>query len=79
MSAIIPSLTSRKGVAASGHTYDTETYRSVWETRLLRWCAWCWSRSRERRALAELDDRLLVDIGVTPQQATAEADKPFWK
>jgi uncharacterized protein YjiS (DUF1127 family) len=37
------------------------------------------SRSRQRRALADLDDRLLRDIGVTAYDATQEADKPFWR
>jgi uncharacterized protein YjiS (DUF1127 family) len=35
-------------------------------------------RSRQRRALAELDERLLRDIGVTSAQASREAAKPFW-
>jgi uncharacterized protein YjiS (DUF1127 family) len=35
-------------------------------------------RSRQRRALAELDDRLLRDIGLTRAQAEREAAKPFW-
>ncbi len=35
-------------------------------------------RSRQRRALAELDDRMLCDIGVTRLQAQREAAKPFW-
>jgi len=39
----------------------------------------CLSRSRQRRALAELDDRLLRDIGVTAYDATHEASKPFWR
>jgi uncharacterized protein YjiS (DUF1127 family) len=29
--------------------------------------------------LAELDDHFLKDVGVTRQQAIAEAAKPFWK
>ncbi len=37
------------------------------------------SRSRQRRALSELDDRLLRDIGVTPHSAAQEAGKPFWR
>jgi len=36
-------------------------------------------RTRERAALAALDDRLLEDIGLTRAQARAEADKPFWQ
>jgi uncharacterized protein YjiS (DUF1127 family) len=35
-------------------------------------------RGRQRRALAELDDRLLRDIGVTFEQARREAARPFW-
>jgi uncharacterized protein YjiS (DUF1127 family) len=35
-------------------------------------------RSRQRRSLAELDDRMLRDIGVTRSQAEREAAKPFW-
>jgi uncharacterized protein YjiS (DUF1127 family) len=35
-------------------------------------------RSRQRRALAELDDWLLRDIGLTRAQAEHEAAKPFW-
>ena len=37
------------------------------------------SRSNERRRLAEFDDRLLKDIGVSRADAWKEANKPFWK
>ncbi|UYN95032.1 MAG: DUF1127 domain-containing protein [Enhydrobacter sp.] len=33
---------------------------------------------RSRRQLAELDDRLLRDIGLDRARARAEADKGFW-
>lgn len=36
-------------------------------------------RSRQRRALARLDARLLRDIGVSPEQARRETTKPFWR
>jgi uncharacterized protein YjiS (DUF1127 family) len=39
-------------------------------------------RTRQRRALrrlAERDDYLLKDIGVSQQEAFREADKPFWR
>lgn len=36
-------------------------------------------RRRQRQALLELDDHLLDDIGLTREQATKEARKPFWK
>jgi uncharacterized protein YjiS (DUF1127 family) len=35
-------------------------------------------RARQRRALAELDDQLLDDIGLTRSEARREAGKPFW-
>ena len=39
----------------------------------------CHSRSRQRRQLLLLDDRLLQDIGLTWEQAKQEARKPFWQ
>jgi len=36
------------------------------------------ARSRDRRRLAEMDERLLADIGLDPVQARAEANKPWW-
>ena len=33
---------------------------------------------RQRRALADLDDSRLQDLGLTRAQARAEADRPFW-
>ena len=36
-------------------------------------------RRRQRHALAELDDHLLDDVGLSPEQARREAAKPFWK
>jgi uncharacterized protein YjiS (DUF1127 family) len=39
-----------------------------------------WSqRAQQRRALAELDDRFLKDVGISKAAAAAEASKPFWK
>ena len=35
-------------------------------------------RHRQSRALAELDDRLLDDIGITRSRAMNEANKPLW-
>ena len=36
-------------------------------------------RRRQRLALAEMDDRLLADIGVSRAQALREAGKPCWQ
>jgi uncharacterized protein YjiS (DUF1127 family) len=39
-----------------------------------------WSeRTRQRRQLAALDDRILKDIGLTRADVTSEFDKPFWR
>ena len=51
--------------------------RSRWciASRLLR----LYDRQQQRRALRELDDRMLSDIGISRHQASEEARKPFWK
>jgi uncharacterized protein YjiS (DUF1127 family) len=38
-----------------------------------------YERSRQRRRLARLDDRLLCDIGLDRVTAMEEASKPFWR
>jgi uncharacterized protein YjiS (DUF1127 family) len=39
----------------------------------------CVERARQRHALAELDDRLLQDVGLTRDDVTSEVEKPFWR
>jgi uncharacterized protein YjiS (DUF1127 family) len=73
---------SRRAILIAGLSASRECgvpQRLFWGTRLWHWCAWCSSRSRQRAALWRLDDRLLDDIGVTRQQANAEAAKPLWE
>jgi uncharacterized protein YjiS (DUF1127 family) len=36
-------------------------------------------RQRQRHDLAQLDDRMLRDIGITRIDAEREAYKPFWR
>ncbi|MDR3517119.1 MAG: DUF1127 domain-containing protein [Azospirillaceae bacterium] len=36
-------------------------------------------RIEQRRQLAELDERMLRDIGVSAADVVGEVDKPFWK
>ena len=36
------------------------------------------ARGRQRQHLAELDARLLDDVGLTTKQVTHEISKPFW-
>lgn len=43
-------------------------------TRILGWI----QVAAERRRLAELDDRMLRDIGVVREDAKVEAARPFW-
>lgn len=45
-----------------------------WRQAVILWV----TRRRERLALAELDDRLLRDIGVDRLMALHEAGRPFW-
>ena len=42
---------------------------------LVTWSA----RSRQRRALAGLDDAMLKDIGLSRADIAFEAAKPFWR
>jgi uncharacterized protein YjiS (DUF1127 family) len=45
----------------------------------LVWLRAALARWRERRALEELDDRALRDMGIGRSQALVEAAKPFWR
>ena len=36
-------------------------------------------RCRQRTALADLDDRLLDDVGLSREEARREIAKPFWE
>jgi uncharacterized protein YjiS (DUF1127 family) len=47
-------------------------------TRLLDMAMSWRDRARQRRHLAELDDRLLRDIGVSRAEVENEISRPFW-
>jgi uncharacterized protein YjiS (DUF1127 family) len=54
----------------------------LWLNPLAQWIAAAnqmYSRRCQRRALLELDDDRLADIGVSRQQAEQEARKLFWQ
>ena len=53
------------------------TWTAGWLAVLGYWVV----RSHTRKALADIvdDDHMLEDIGVTRQDASREAAKPFWK
>jgi uncharacterized protein YjiS (DUF1127 family) len=43
------------------------------------WCLLCVQRAEQRKRLAELDERMLKDVGITPRQAADESAKPWWR
>ncbi len=43
------------------------------------WAVTAHERSRQRRALAAMDDHLLKDIGLTRADIFRETTKPFWR
>ncbi len=38
-----------------------------------------WQSNRERQRLADLDPRLLRDMGIDPMAAAHEVERPFWQ
>lgn len=38
-----------------------------------------WQSNRERQRLADLDPRLLRDMGIDPMAAAHEIERPFWQ
>jgi uncharacterized protein YjiS (DUF1127 family) len=59
-------------------TRSTDSWRDIAHAALRLIATWR-ARSRQRQALASLDDRLLRDIGITRGQAEHECSKPFWR
>lgn len=53
----------------------TAPFLAALMARLRLWAA----RRRQRHRLAELDDYLLADIGLSREEAAAEVSKPFWQ
>ena len=45
---------------------------------IARWMLRSVALYQERRALSEMDDRMLGDIGLTRAQARRESDRGFW-
>jgi uncharacterized protein YjiS (DUF1127 family) len=43
------------------------------------WMFQCAARAGQRRALRQLDGRLLRDVGLTPAQVAIEARKSAWR
>ena len=66
----IPAVTLSRVAAFSGPSIVTAL--------LARLFAWHHA-ARSRALLAELDDRLLADIGLSRADAMRECEKPFWR
>ena len=53
--------------------------QATWRSELSAWIRLCLARRRQRRALGQLDERLLADVGLTRQQAAREARRACWR
>ena len=62
---------------SSAGTVGASALRLV--ARAAHWLGYLHDRARERRYLAELDDRLLRDIGLSRADVAHELSKPFWR
>lgn len=47
--------------------------------RLIDWLLAAMERSRQRRALASLNEDQLRDIGLSRSDVAGETEKPFWR
>lgn len=70
---------SHWGGRAAGQRVDSGGSQPPWWQGWWRDLERALARQRQRRALARLDERLLRDVGITPEEAQAEAAKPFWR
>jgi len=59
-----------RGVASS----PLSIWHSFYNTMVLWNCRW-----QERQHLRDLDDHILKDIGLTPDEIWKEVRKPFWR
>jgi uncharacterized protein YjiS (DUF1127 family) len=87
----LPQMSARElsDVGLTRHAALAEAARLPWDTsggprrpasaRAFTDLQRAWHRARTRRLLAEMTARELRDIGVTPPDAEAEVNKPFWR
>jgi uncharacterized protein YjiS (DUF1127 family) len=62
---------TRSAIAGRDRSHETG--------RLLKLLHTWYARSRQRRQLLQLDERMYRDIGVAADEAQREARKPFWR
>lgn len=64
---------------ATATTASVHSGKARWFEQARTQAATWLQRRRSRQALAELDGRLLRDIGLSPSEAIAECAMPFWR
>ena len=69
-----PSASRVSTLSSSPSTKEPKSTISLFAT-LTTWM----QRSRQRKQLAQLDQHLLDDIGLSAEQAAREIAKPFWR
>ncbi len=75
MTYFVESRYPRAGIGATGVRSGFGQFLLRISLTLNMW----YDRARQRRHLAQLDDRLLSDIGVDRATAMQEVSKPFWR
>src|SRR5262245_45855988 len=66
------------------HTAATPGFAFAWSRAVaparlgMQWVTRCRARAAQRRALVQLDDRLLRDVGLNRTDVAAECGKWFW-
>lgn len=63
----------------TGHSGRDLARGTEFGRRLGSWLVLAYRRRQQRRALGQLDDRLLRDIGIDREDVLLEAAKPFWR
>lgn len=73
-------MSSRRQPAIAKPEFPFACHRSLAAAMLaaFAWSVRCRERSAQRRALAQLDDRLLRDVGLNRIDVAAECGKSFW-
>jgi uncharacterized protein YjiS (DUF1127 family) len=69
----------RRMDAPAAHAWPSKPWLSRATAQALGIVSLWIERHRQRQRLAQLDPRLLRDIGITHRDAQRECDKPFWR
>ena len=70
---------ARHSMELNSCTADAASASDAARRGLLRTIGVWFDRTRRRADLAALDERMLRDIGVTPDWLERESTKPFWE